>query len=306
MAFYSGTVSDYEALFDKIVEKALLQDWVIMEDERNTAGKKYIILKGVGDDGLQEIYVGIEKYLTTVSGINAYGFRLNGFTGYQAGVTYFNQAGAIPLGVGASLPTVPLWNAPIDYWLCINKRRIVFVAKVSTNYFAGYLGYLLPFATGNQFPYPLAIGGSNRFTNRYDDTANYATHFVIPYDQTLRMRAVDGTWRTFNLPTTFLGIASVYPYSQHVSGNFSGGFFNCKATPNTGGDIPPLQPVFLHEGFASNNYKGNIYGILDGCFHISGADQAVENIITIGGVDYLVVQNIFRTTIRDFWALKLA
>ena len=306
MAYYFGTATNYADLFDIIVARATEagNDWVIVEDERNTSGKNYIILKGIGDDGLQKIYVGLEKYANPLA--DNYGFRFNGFAGYQAGQNYFAQAGAIPFLNPNYLPTVPLWNNPIPYWLVVNKRRICFVAKVSTNYFAGYLGYILPFATGGQFPYPLAIGGSNRYMNRYDDTSANNTHFVIPYVPTVRLRSTDGTWRAFALSTQQYDYAATYPYSEYLRGNYNGGWFNVIKTPNSGGDVFPVQPILLFEGFGQQNHRGNIYGQFDGCFHVGGLDNAVENILSIGGQDYLIVQNIFRTTPRDFWAMRLA
>lgn len=304
MALFTGTADNYADLLDKIVEAAQTEDWQIIEDQREVAGKNYIILKGVGDDGEQQIFVGLEKYGNNLA--DNYGLRFNGFTGYQAGVNYFAQAGAIPYLDPNYLPTVPLWNNAIPYWIVVNKRRICFVAKVSTNYFAGYLGYILPFATGGQYPYPLCIGGSNRYGNRYDDTSANNTHFLIPYVPTLRLRATDGTWRAFALLGQQYDFAGVFPYSAHVGNNYNGGWFNVKETPNSGGAIYPIQPVLLFEGFQQQNHKGNIYGQFDGCFHVGGLDNAVENILTIGGDQYLIVQNVFRSTPRDFWALKLA
>jgi hypothetical protein len=49
-----------------------------------------------------------------------------------------------------------------------------------------------------------------------------------------------------------------------------------------------------------------VLGELDGAYFIPGFGQAAENIVTISGQDYLVVQNIFRTTSDAYWALKLA
>ena len=47
-------------------------------------------------------------------------------------------------------------------------------------------------------------------------------------------------------------------------------------------------------------------GVFEGVFHVTGFGNAAENILTIGGVDHLVVQNLFRTGFTDYWALRLA
>lgn len=304
MALYTGTATDYKDFLNKIIDAAVLNSWEIIEDERNTAGKNWIILKGVGDDDAQEIYIGFQHYADALS--DNYGMTLMGFIGYQSGNAFYAQPGAIQYVEPGNHPTVPLWNSDIQYWICVNKRRITFVAKVSTNYFAGYLGYILPFASVGQFPYPIYIGGSNRYRSRYDDTSGNNTHFVIPYTSGGRLRNVDGTWKNFQLSQAQYDFAATFPYSEHVMGTYNGGWFNIRKTPNSGGDLFPLQPVLLFEGQALHNHRGNIFGQFDGIYHCAGLDNAVENIITIGGQDYLVVQNVFRTTPRDFWALKLA
>ena len=47
-------------------------------------------------------------------------------------------------------------------------------------------------------------------------------------------------------------------------------------------------------------------GEMEGCYCVPGYANAVENIINVGGVDHLVVQDVFRTGYSDYWALKLA
>lgn len=305
MSYYTGTVANYKLFLDKVIECAVLNDWEIIEDFRNDNTKNHIILKGIGDDENQEIYVGFQHYGDPLN--DNYGMTLMGFIGYQNGNSFYAQPGNIPYVDPGNHPTVPLWNSDIQYWICINKRRITFVAKVSTNYFAGYLGYILPYASVGQYPYPLYIGGTNRYRSRYDDTSANNSHFVIPYVQGGRLRSVDGIWKNFALNSQQqYDYASIFPYSEHLRYGYSGGWFNIRKTPNSGGDLFPLQPVLLWEGLSLLNHRGNIFGQFDGIYHCAGLDNAVENIITIDGQDYLVVQNVFRNTPRDFWALKLA
>ena len=47
-------------------------------------------------------------------------------------------------------------------------------------------------------------------------------------------------------------------------------------------------------------------GEMDGCFAVPGYANAAENIVTVGGVNHLVVQDVFRTGYSDYWALRLA
>ena len=49
----------------------------------------------------------------------------------------------------------------------------------------------------------------------------------------------------------------------------------------------------------------SLIGELEGCYALSGAGVATEDIVQIGGVDHLVVPNVFRTTRYDFFAVRL-
>lgn len=48
------------------------------------------------------------------------------------------------------------------------------------------------------------------------------------------------------------------------------------------------------------------WGIMDGVFHVAGVGNAAENIVQQGGVDHLVVQNVYRTANYSFFAMALA
>jgi hypothetical protein len=56
-----------------------------------------------------------------------------------------------------------LWDASIPYWFVVNGRRVVVVAKLNTQYEIAYLGFVDPYFTPDQWPYPLAIGGALAF-----------------------------------------------------------------------------------------------------------------------------------------------
>lgn len=60
-----------------------------------------------------------------------------------------------------------------------------------------------------------------------------------------------------------------------------------------------LLPLVLTE-------PGNCYGEPEGVMALSGNNQAVENLITVDRIDWLVVQNIARTGVLDYAAYRLA
>jgi hypothetical protein len=61
-----------------------------------------------------------------------------------------------------------------------------------------------------------------------------------------------------------------------------------------------LLPVNIMNRVTRTNY-----GQLDGCYFVSGQSVFTEDVIQVGSVDYLVVQNVFRTGDKDYLAVQL-
>jgi len=238
-----------------------------------------LIMKARGLTGTEEIFIGLRTYHK----ISADYYNLLGgvFTGYVPGNTFDTQPGAALVGCCAH-------NNRIDYWLGMNGQKIAIGMKVGTPVYEPlYLGKFFPYSRPGQYPYPVFAGGSlvGAEATRFSES----TH-----DFYLRGNSARGQMRT---PAGWLN-AYCYP--------FGNAFLTSKSTPgslqlqarDTGGKYP-LLPVELHDNSA------NLYGQLDGVFHISGFDNAVENTLTIGGVDYVVMQSVARTGHADYYALRL-
>jgi hypothetical protein len=60
------------------------------------------------------------------------------------------------------------------------------------------------------------------------------------------------------------------------------------------------MPIVLH------NNSSTIYGELDGIYYISGFQQGVENTLVIGGVTYVVMQDVYRTGFGDYFAIRMS
>lgn len=73
----------------------------------------------------------------------------------------------------------------------------------------------------------------------------------------------------------------------------------------------PLLPIVLHDNALTNSattlveIPGNVYGELDGVFHVSGFNNAVENTLVIGGTTYVVIQDVARTGHTDYVAIRM-
>lgn len=150
------------------------------------------ILKGVGD-GEDEIYVGLQIATLSTGQVD---LVLNGYAGYDSGLGWREQPGAISQ---EKLPTLALVaDTYMTYWISANSSRFMLVVELSTQYEAAYLGLLIPVAIENQYPYPLAIDGSYYEGGVWTDTSDNHSVFTDPGtgDVTLlRLRRPDGSWR---------------------------------------------------------------------------------------------------------------
>lgn len=232
-----------------------------------------LILQGVGLSGTEAIFIGFRAYQD--QGADYYNLSTAGFTGYVAGNTFVTQPGYIESGV-------PAHNNRIDYWLVVNAQRIAFGLKVGTPvYEHGYAGKFLPYATPGQYPYPMFVGGmlSGVPATRFSDTAH--SMYAKGNCANARMRFVDGAWHQ--------------PESWPWNNDYLAGSTQLRDT----GSNYKLLPVVL------NDSGPNIYGELDGVYSISGFNNATENTLTIGGVDYVVLQDVARNGFTDYLALRL-
>jgi hypothetical protein len=178
---------------------------------------------------------------------------------------------------------VPAHNTRIDYWISVNAQRINVAMKVGTPVYCSFsIGKFFPYARPGQYPQPLIAAGMlvGATATRYSDSA-----YSMPWKgnrANLRMNFNDGAWRQ----------PFCAPYSSGVGGN--------SIRPHDT-NIPTytLMPIQLYD-------VGNIYGQLDGIYHITGFNNVVENTLTIDGKDYVVIQDAGRTGFGDYIALELS
>ena len=311
MAWTTGTASNYRDLYDRLVtflttDAALVaagQQWTVLRNTSDSSNQE-LIIKAPGLSAADNIYCGLRTSENAPSGY--WLWDLQGFIGYNGANTFANQPGAIP---GSWIPRLALWNQPIPYWFVANGRRVVVVAKVSTVYEAAYLGFVLPYATPGQYPYPLLVGGSMTGERGYlySNTSSNHRHFTDPGETqqnnaytACMLRAPGGDWRAYqnaynpSSEQRYDGPRQVWPKNvrnmveerQALDGSYV------------------LTPLMLSDYSSAADH--NLVGELDGCYHVSGFGNAAENLVTVAGVDHLVVQNVYRTAQREYWALRLA
>jgi hypothetical protein len=257
--------------------------WQVLRYDTSGANRE-LIMKGLGLSREEEIFVGFRTYQDASA--DYYNLLAANFTGYVPGNTFDTQPGAVLCGI-------PAHNQRIDYWLTLNGQRIVVAMKVGTPVFeSGYVGKFLPYARPSQYPYPLVCGGmlTGAAPTRFSDTTHSCWvkggygRAVAPTTTwgNMRMRFNDGTWKT----------PEAFPWNNSF---LCGGTYSARDTGNS----YPLSPVVL------NDATSGIFGELDGIYHVSGFNNAVENTLVIGGNTYVVFQDVWRTGFSDYYAVRM-
>lgn len=333
-ALYNCVVGDqFQFTFAQGDMAAASIEWTIDRYTDKYASGAEAILHGDGS-GSDEIYVGYKAAARSVD--DAYGIVLQGFTGYQAAELWAEQPGAIPMypynGItrtDAWPPSIAFAKEPVEgrLYLSANSRRLcgcVFFEGYSAPF---YTGFILPYFTPGQWPYPLMIGGSIAGGNagshprRYSDTSVNNSSWFYPLisdnqeiyqpneQSSLRILAPDLNWyggknyhSTSFQDETYINNAgyipiSTWPYGarcfEHVKVNIDGSY--------------PLFPIilFAQTTYVIDSFPGTIHGVPDGCFAITGDNNNQENTFTIGSDVYVVCRNSAYASVWDYMAMRL-
>jgi hypothetical protein len=267
------------------------QSWDLIRIYTATGIKRHFF-RGHGTAGTDQIFVNL--FISDNAGSDIYNIGIVGATGHLLG----DNTTTLQPGTSSPVYMLLLSGSSIPYWFIANGRRFMAVAKVTTVYECMYAGFILPTGTPSEYPYPLAVGGCEDSSIRYSDTGYDHSAFFCP-DDTLKLREKNGSWLSFDIidgnGNKINPGASVSPFG---AGGYSG------TAPIILRGVDGTYVTFPTTLTRSTPTK-DVFGDLDGVYAISGEANASENIAQISGVDYLVVQNTFRTAIDHFAAFKL-
>jgi hypothetical protein len=246
-------------------------------------------LRGPGASDSDDIFVAMRTVSSATS--DTFNILVHGATGHVPGARMPVQPGSSVTG-----PAMLLWEDAITYWFVAHGRRFIVIAKVSTVYESMYAGLGLPYGLPTEYPYMLVIGASSSIWNlRFSNNSTAHTSFWNPgrtttgaSDSCLTVRSTSGQWLPFTNYHTEGGY--VYPTNAVT-------MFEERPAPDGSYAITPL--VLYTPGT-------DVLGELDGAYHVTGFGNASENIITVSGDDYLVVQSANRTTSTVYGAIKLS
>lgn len=324
MAVETGTATGGLDFYNKLISflttnaelVSLGQDWsVVWNAPLGAENETDVVVRGPGLAGGDAVYVAM-RYTANVAQ-DAYYISLRGATGFLPDSEEFDEhVNVTPASVRMFVD-----SGTHSYWFVANGRRFMAVAKISTTFEAMYAGLFLPYATPISYPYPMFIGGSAGPTDA-DGPINWRTindnhsHFVEPYydsgvhfvDTGAWMLNPAGSW----LRVACLGSAAPCGIDPITTGGdyfkTSDSTLNCydprfvlKNTIDAYGGDRILWPCTLVQyGDVSQTY-----GILDGAYRCQGFMNAAENLITYNTVNHLVVPNVYRSDLRDYWAMAM-
>lgn len=263
-------------------------------DTKRMTDCRYLHLIGPGMDGSKAIHVEITSYN------EANRDYANWLLKYGIG-TAFQDTGAGVLSPSNGNKWMPLATSPLKYWFVANGQRFIVVAKVSTLYISCYCGFFLPYATPQEYPYPIMIGASAGTNIRYTDTAykNFRSFWHPKSESAGDDEAYQRTSLSIRMPSG----SEMFFDNDAANSNIIGGTYPYRGQisyrPAIEGEYV-LTPIILF-----NTSRSDTYGELDGIYHVNGYSIQSEDVVTIGGVDHLVVQSANMSGSGTYAAIRL-
>lgn len=331
MAFETGTTTDSTDLWNKLLAFLTTNTTLVADDEEwvvdwthPSGATSGVVLRAPGSAGTDSIYIGLS--LTTTTDTDAHYITIHGMSSTMPGALVMTDH------INVS-PGVRIWldAGAMKYWLVGNGRRFILAVNMSTVYEMCYAGLFLPYAMPNQYPYPLFIGGCqgiNSQVTSWRSTSTYHAAFPLaPYvdvsgvgvnTANAYMLDTNGAWLNATASggsstQICLGPAGYQLYDPDGGNDF---FISAWKDGSNGlpghsdvrgrtmlsyGDVFALDPITL----IRTNEAVQMYGILDGFYICPGVSNASENVIQIDSTDYIVLQNVFRTSTFDYMAIRL-
>lgn len=326
MAHATGVANNPTDLYNKLVAflttnpdlVAAGQEWTqVWNAPAGAANLTDKVLRGPGLSGQDQVYVGMR--LTQRPATDAYWIELAGMTGILgAGVHYRDHVNVQPQYVRLLTDV-----GQVTYWFIANGRRFMVILKISTIFESCYCGLFLPYADPLSYPYPMFVAASSGEADRNGAAVNWRStsdnHRAFPFGHWVNGGSQDATatdwimspageWQKCGnegsgMPV-ILGPQNTqgnYHWSQNSSYSLGAWQLMDRLIEGYGGDryLMPIQPI-------QTDPVDETYGVLDGAYRCQGIANAAENLITVDGVDHLVVQNTFRTGFSDYFAVELA
>lgn len=259
-------------------------------DDIATAGTTGALIWHGQGNGDESFPAGIQPIATPASQI--WNWKMRAYTGFSPTHTWDANLGASDAPVYKAL-----WDNDMTYWFVVNARRIVVATVVSTTMHTCYMGAMLPFASPAEWPFPMCIVAEKDDEEAWNSNDSQFTQGIMSAaNDNGYLRDQAGVWLDFDGNQV-----ACFPFNSDMRGVWD----NMENHPNDDNQLIPLTLVSSTSTSAplSTNHT---FGVLDGCFAVTGFNITPQTVLTINSVDYLVINDIFRTERDDFWALRLS
>lgn len=228
----------------------IVNGWTVNRD----AGGE-LILSNVGNSGQQSVCVGFKIVGESLQLMSALAYTNVAF-GTQPGA----QTGQF----------INLWSGSIPLWIVSDADSVTVVAKVSTVFQAGFVGFLSTLVSPLSYAAPLYVGGTSSSAISY--TVANETHSVFALQmsdssvKTYKYRDGAGVWKT---------ATKTEPDLTNL------GFYGSLSVLVDGSAV--VLPI-AYDSVCQ----------LPTCYKFVATGASAESIIVVGGNRYLVVQDVFR------------
>lgn len=272
-----------------------------IDDQTTNGATGALIFHGQGN-GSEAIYQGVAPVENAGSSIWNWVHRA--YSGFSASQSWDTQVNPSPEVFTAFI------NSNFDYWIVVNERRIVVIATASSTMHSCYMGFFKPYASPLEYPYPNCVLAEEDAQTAYTSTgSNFSHGILIPAAANGQLRWIDGSWRDANNGTTLgTGLFHSWPRGGNGEyGNPSTVIDNVLQLPSGDRTLLPFVLLTSEGGTPSVNPTTlATFGVLDGPKWVQGQGLTPQTILVVDGVDHLAVNDIFRLTPTDFWAMPLA
>lgn len=302
MAYITGEATGYRNLLEVLRGFVIANGWEQIGGEAGAIGAdSFVSLRGPGLAGTDEILLSLRTF-TNIPAAH-YCIGISGHTAYAQG-----NPTPEPPGFNSPWVYMPLIASTIRYWIVCNGRRMIVVAKSNSRYDVMYGGFVLPDHLPSDWPYPLLAAASSTIPQAgSSDLVTHSNFWRGP--RTGHLFTPEQLWRPLDNIST------------------SGG------NPNNGAEVPPNggwlfaadwktnigvselartldnQPWLRRGRLAQAGDDAlsarNFLGHFDGVFFTPAIGAIVESEIEVGADRYLVVPNVYRSTVGQMAAIHL-
>ena len=286
------------------------QDWMILLDQNSQDDAltdaysglelKEFVLKNSGISTKDVITVGIRDFQRTAD--NLFGVNLNLYRDWDKDIEdaanwNFNGPETVSTQYNSNhemwdnLPSMVMADDTLQYWIYSNKRRIIVVVRSQgTIYTNCYLGAGKRLASPSRYTFPHCVIGSS-----HDDNVNIADESA---DHTYIAEMRIGLSKHSCI---LIDRSNQYQKSDDIKQSPSHDFIDSGQLKLTTNNKIRPKPIFM---INVDTTPDEVLFMLDEVYLSPAIGLTSENTIDIGGTDYRIFQNVFRSNYNDFMAIK--